>query len=569
MINRIKHFINGVEFVPTNKDTFSLSAVFPDEFGEWENSFTTSSKVVLPEEGYNELMRHLNDIGVQQMPSYNIKIDGQNNNYFVDLYQGVKIRGSLAEVTIKALEEKDNIKTSIDTLTFEYLKQNGDINDSHFVNIPYAVIPDDIGIKILGISSTIFTLTNEAINRTEKLRTRIADLIGATSSIPPSTGMIIRYSLLVLLDIAILVLLEIAIKNLVTRVFELLHPSLRSFKAMTVDTLLNVSLAKFNIQYQSSLKDEFKKLTVLPVPIDYQNKKFFQLLLNEDERILNRGYPTASDTIPTCGMLITELCKMFNIRPRIGGGILTLEPKQTSADIHATNLDLNFNSQSKKETEIVLDMSRIWNTKILSYTNDSTDKMLFDNPQGLRVEYKSVPDGVIENDLTIIKGFDDNRINFALGTIKEGTKLEEFLRKLAKVSDKLLGTSYQSQLDERLGILAISQEQFVVTKLLYQIGGRQTSNYLSKIGANSLYSNYHLIDSSKNNLSIETLETSVRMNNEKFLSIIQNNLVNLEGKEVEIIGMEYLPESSSANIDYREAKTEWSENIKSIKVYEE
>jgi len=568
MINRIKHFINGVEFVPTNRDTFSLSAVFPDEFGEWENDFTTSNKVVLSKKGYNELTRHLNDVGVQQMPSYKIRIDGQNNNFFVDLYQGVKIRGSLAEVTIKALEEKDNIKTSIDDLTFEYLKQNGNITDSHLVNIPYAVIPEDIGIKIIGISSTIFTLTNEAINRTEKLRTRIGDLIGATTPVP-RVGLIIRFGLLVALDIAVLVLLTIAIKDLVTRVFELLHPPLRNFKAMTVDTLLNVSLAKFNIQYQSSLKEEFKKLTVLPVPIDYQNKKFFQLLLNEDERVLNRGYPTASDTIPTCGMLITELCKMFNIRPRIGGGILTLEPKQTSTDIHATNLDLNFNSQSKKETEIVLDMSRIWNTKILSYTNDSTDKMLFDNPQGLRVEYKSVPDGVIEDDLTIIKGLEDNRINFALGTIKEGTKLEEFLRKLAKVSDKLLKTSYQSQLDERIGILSISQEQFIVTKLLYQVGGKQTSDYLSKIGSNALHVNYHLIDDSKNNLSVIIGNTPVRMNNDKFLSIVKNNLVNLGGKEVEIVSMEYLPENSSANIDYREAKTEWSKNIKSIKVYEE
>lgn len=568
MINRVKHFINGVEFVPTNKDTFSLSAVFPDEFGEWENDFTTGNKVVLPEEGYKELMRHLEDVGVQQMPSYNIRINGQNNNFFVDLYQGVKIRGSLAEVTIKALEEKDNIKNSIDTLTFEYLKQNGNINNSHFVNIPYAVIPDDVGIKIIGISSTIFTLTNEAVNRTEKLRTRIGDLIGATTPVP-RVGLIIRFGLLVALDVAVLVLLTIAIKNLVTRVFELLHPPLRNFKAMTVDTLLNVSLAKFNIQYQSSLKSDFKKLTVLPVPIDYQNKKFFQLLLNEDERVLNRGYPTASDTIPTCGLLITELCKMYNISPRIGGGILTLEPKQTSTNLHSTNLDLNFNSQSKKETEEVLDMSRIWNTKILSYTNDSTDKMLFDNPKGLRVEYKSVPDGVIEDDLTIIKGLEDNRINFALGTIKEGTKLEDFLRRLAKVSDKLLNTSYQAKLDERIGILSISQEQFVVTKLLYQSGGKQTANYLSKIGSNSLHVNYHLIDDSKNNLSVIIGDTPVRMNNDKFLSILQNNLVNLEGKEVEVLSMSYFSESSSANIDYRESKTEWSTNIKSIKVYEE
>src|SRR5690606_32136429 len=197
-----------------------------------------------------------------------------------------------------------------------------------------------------------------------------------------------------------------------------------------------IGLAEYGIKYESSLKNEFKRLTLVTVPIDFKKKKFFQLLLNEDSRVLNRGYPTSSDTTPTVGMLITEICNMFNINPRISNNTLRLEPKQTNVILPTVAIDHNFNKQEAKENEFELDTSRLWNTKIISYLNDSSDKCLYDNPKGLRVEYKTVPVGAT-NELTIIKGFKEIRINFALATIKEETKLDEFLEKLAKASDNL------------------------------------------------------------------------------------------------------------------------------------
>jgi hypothetical protein len=576
MINRLKHSINNVEFVPTNKDSFSLQTSFPDDFTEWNNSFTTEGKVVLPNEAYIELIRHLENTGVQQMPSYNININGNNNAFLVDLYQNLTVRGSQAEVTIKNFVSKDNIKANVDNLTFEYLKQENVINITDMVNIPYAVIPNDAGAKILSISLMIYSLTNEGINKVEKTKKRIGDLQAAVTpvvvppAIPaPNVGQIIRYSLLLAMDLAILTLISIATNNLVRQAFELLQPPVRNMRAMTFDKLLTKGLGFLNMSYSSSLSSEFKKNTVLPIPVDFQNKKFFQLLLNEDTRVLNRGYPTASDTVPTLGSLIDEISKMYNISPRVENNVLILEPRQNANIQPSVNVDYNFNKQSQKENEYSLDLSKVWNTKILSYTNDFTDRTLFDNPKGLRVEYKTTAEDVVTNEYTIIKGYQDTRINFALGTRKEETALERFLIKLAKISDKIAGTSYVSDIKNREGILAISQEQFTVTKLLYQVGGKQTSDYLSKIGTNSLYTNYHLIDDSKENVYLLFNSAPIRLTNEMFLAIIQNNLITLEGLEVEIKEIDYIPEMSSANISYRVRKLEWSQFLKSRKVYEE
>lgn len=574
MINRLKHRINEVDFVPSNKGEFTLNATFADGFGEWENDFTSGSNVVLPQEGYLELIRHLDFVGVQQMPTYNIEIDSKDNAFFVDLSQNVKIAGSLAEVTIQNYYSKDNIKSLIENTTFEYLKQAGFITDSDMVKLPYIVVPQDIGTKILGISSMVFVIVKEVISRTERITTRIADLIAGTVpsvglGVVYPTGSLVRYGLLIAMDIGILVALTIAMRELIKQAFELLLSPVRTFKAMTVDRLLTIALAKHNCTYQSSLKSEWKMATVLPVPIDFQKKKAFQLLLNQDDRILNRGYPTASDSVSNAGLLIDELCKMYNIQPRMKNNVLVLEPKVYSQGLPKVTLDNNFNAQEIKENEMVIDTSKLWNTKILSYKNDATDKLLFDNPKGLRVEYKSIPTVGNADELTIIKGFEEIRINFSLATIKEDTKLEEFLMKLAKVSDKLLKTSFTAKLNARNGVIAISSEQFVNTKLVYQKGGKQTKDYVLKIGAAALFNNYHRIDDSKNNLYLKFASMPVRMNNAQFLKLLENNLVTLEGKEVEVTDVQYTPESSTATIDYKVQQLEWAKNIKSYKLYEE
>lgn len=195
-------------------------------------------------------------------------------------------------------------------------------------------------------------------------------------------------------------------------------------------------------------------------------------------------------------------------------------------------------------------LSGIWNTKIISYVIDPTDKMLFDSPKGSNIELKTTVQGVTD-ELTIVKGFEEIRINFALGTIKKDTIFEDFLKGLAILSDKILNTSFQSKLNKRLGVLALSQEQFATTKLLYQVGGKQPENYLDNIGATALYKKYHAIDDSINGCGRVYSDVPIRMNNSQFLQVLNNNFVTLEGQVVELKNVSYTPESSQALITYK------------------
>lgn len=568
MINRTIHSVNGVNFVPINKEEFALTLDFPDSFSEWKNDFDGTNIVQMPEEAYRQMLAHLDNIGAQQMPPYNLQIDRVNNDFFVDLYENVEISGDKMQVTVKKFNDKNNIKSLVENTTFEYLHSKGKITDADMVEIPYVVIPNDVGSRMLTITAMNYVLTKELIDRTERVAQRAINVIEASVPIV-GVGAAVRLALLLILDIATLALVIIAIRKTIKKTFELLLPPIRNYKAMTVDKLLTIGLAEHNLTYSSSLRSLFQRMTILPVPIDYKNKKVFDLILGFDDRVLNRGYPTSSDTVPTVDLLIQEICKICNINPKLDGNNLILEPKANVSRASTVVLDRNYNDQDKKNIKKNLDLSLLWNTKILSYRNDASDSLLFDNPRGLRVEYKTVPDGVPENQLTIIKGLVDIRFNFALGTIKKKTKFEEFLEDFARVSDRLLNTSFRAKIKSREGVLSVSQDAFLVTKLLHQVGGKQTSDYLSHIGSNSVYQKYHKIDESRNNLFINTVGMPVRLDNNKFNSIIPNNFVNLEGSDVEATKVVYLPELATALIDYREYKLNWSKNMKTIKVYEE
>lgn len=570
-----RHFIAGVEFTPVNIADFEF--VFEATAGdEWKQDVTASSRVILPQEGYVKVLNHLKTIGVQQAIEYNLMINDKNYPCFVDLYDNLRIYDSKMGVGIKRFKSKDNVLANLENTTYEWLYQSGYISTSDFVKIPYVVIKDNQGEMLINTAIMIYVMAQSLADSIATTTRLIADLIASVtpSIVAPvgatiNVGMIIRYSLLIVLEVAKTVMLTIALRQLTKQLFELIYGSLRNYNGMTFDKLLKIGLGSQNLTYQSSLSDEFKKCTVIPVPIDEKKKKWFEVADNLDDRILNRGYPTASDTVPTPTRLIEEICKIYNVQPYLRGNVLHLEPKGWLYTQPYVKLQHNKNDQENIENSRLLDLSGVWNTRIISYINDSSDLMTFDNPKGLRSEWKSRPNNLSPlNELTTIKGLQDFRINFALGAIKKETFLEKELKKVAKVVDRLLGTNNLSKLKKREGVLAVSQSQFSVTKIIYQQNGKQLANFYEKIGSESL-GKYRTIDDPKNNIWLIFEDMPIVMNNNLFSGIIENNIVSLEGKMAEIMSCSYNPRLGIANSTYRMNINEWGKNIETNLIYSE
>ena len=576
--NLVYHFINGVGFTPVNKDDFTLS-FSNDTQDKWRQGIAFSGTVVLPQEGYIALNNHLDNVGVQQAMDYLVKINNLNLPCIVDLYDGFSVNQHQAEVNVKPFRSKDNVITNLQNTTWESLHYDGFITEMDMIQIPYVVVKENQAELMLNTGIMMYILSSQLADSVATTARLIAELVGAStpdivvSAAPGTTikvGDYIKYGLMLALEIAKTIVIAMALRELSKQMFELIYPKVRNYKAMTFDRLLNIGLARQGLVYSSSVKQMLELCTALPVPIDYKAKKWFEIFGDEDSRFLNRGYPTSSDTIPTVMSLIDEVCKMFNVEPILLGNVLHLEPKGFSESLPMTELQYNMNDQEMIEQEYSADLSGLWHTKILSYQNDSMDKLLFDNPRGLRCEYRAKPNNMSPyNEKTIIKGLVDIRINFALGTIKKRTKVEKELRVVAKALDRFLGTNLSARLTERDGVLAVSSSEFGVTKMLYQRGGKQLQSYAETIGANALYQRFHTIDEPSNQCYERYTSMPLAMNNEQFLGAVTNKFVNLEGTTVQLESLEYTPEMSTAVATYKRKNLNWGKNIITELIYAE
>lgn len=579
MSNLIYHFIGtgNVPFTPANKDEFTLNFTI-DTADRWKRNIGSSNNVVLPEEGYRALNDHMDNVGIQQAIPYRINIANQSFPFMVDFNDAVSVGNHQAEVNIKPFKSKNNIITDLENTTWTLLKRDGKIKDSDMIDIPYVIVKDNQAELMIQCAIMMYVLGDqlaETIANTARLVSELtaaatpSTVISASGGTTINIGLYIKYALLIALELAKAVLLTLALIELTKQMFELILPSIRYYKAMTFDRLLTIGLASQGLKYTSTVKKHFQALALIPIPINVQKKKFYQVLGVEDQRVLNEGYPTSNDSTPTVMSFIDEVCKMYNITPRLEGNTLILDPKGTGANVPTMELQHNMNDQEMIEQNFELDITGVWRVKILSYTTDGMDKMLWDNPVGLQCEYHSKPNNISPYDeRTIIKGLVDLRIPFALCTIKQETKVERELKKVARALDSFLGTNLLNKVKKRDGVMAVSSSEFGVTKIMYQRGGKQVANYVSLIGANSLYKAYHKIDEPKNQVYQVFNAMPIGMNNEQFLSALNNNFVNLEGLEVELINVEYNPEYATADVSYRKRNLVWGKNIITELVYE-
>ena len=106
-------------------------------------------------------------------------------------------------VGIQARKSDGHFFENADFLTFELLSQNGGLPDSLSVDVPYIVVPDDVGIKIIFTTAQTLALTYQGIQATFELAKSIAafgDTLGTglITAIAQLAALITYYALTVI-----------------------------------------------------------------------------------------------------------------------------------------------------------------------------------------------------------------------------------------------------------------------------------------------------------------------------------------------------------------------------------
>jgi len=555
----MRHYLNGVPVSPRNVLEIGLNT---DYTGNPNMLQIDADTVILPREAREIILNHISTQGVFEGIPYTIVTDsGITLEYYVDLAEGTTYRDFEIEVKIKKRKAYDNFFENADGLSFELMNSKGVVFP--FVDIPYLIIADnqlELGVTL---SLATYVMTKEAIQATKDLVTATRDLIEATTpniGLPPapSLGEIISLSLALAAQLAYTLSVYAALYKLAQDLFELLFPIVRYNKGCTIKNLIQKGCEYLGYTLDSTLLDEWDKLTLMPVPLVKGKKGIFNFLKNDLAFSFTKGYPTAQDTVSTLGELIKAVELWFNARTKVYNGVVQIERRDYWKNISTNAILPALNIQDKRQGEYTLNTIEAWKRSYIHYQVDYSDINTIDFFDPTDAEYSTEPLSVINSDLVTIKGLNDINIPFALGIRKSRLSwIEEIAKAFFVLIDGVTGifgggTNYVAKIKNRIGVTQLSQQYFGVTKVLYATNGRQPENYVDKIKASNIYKNYHNIDEININGYKIYSDVPIRLKSDEFVSLLDNNFAYINGVLCEILTIRYIDELSQAIISYKE-----------------
>lgn len=567
----MKHYINGIEVTPRNIGEIGIRCSFTERM---QDIVLNVDSITLTREDYELVKQHTSNIGVFEGIPYTVVMNsGIQLEYFINLTEKTIYRTYEVECKIMLRKSIDKFFDDASGSSFELIKSKG--FTFPIFDIPYVIIKDNQLEIAIPLTITLFLMIKELADATRQLVMDTVDLIGATTpnlgtGFSMDTGDIISKVLKIIAQIVYIALLLSSIVMMGKQLQELIFPKVRYLKGCKVKDLLTVGCNFLGYNFSSTCLNSYSGLTILPVPLQKQVKKFFMFKQNSLNLSFNKGYPTANDSTPTVGSLLEEMCKFFNGRIRVINGTVHLERRDYWASVTSNQIAPALALQDSRQDEYTYNTDDAWKRYVIGYTPDISDLHTFDNFEGNDCELSCEPINVVNADLVTVKGLVDVVLPFALGSRKEKLNwLEELAKAVFKVIDSVIiklggNSSLSATIQNRIGVLKISQQYFSITKLMYTNGGRQPVNYLSYIGAINVYNNFHKINQIELNGQKIRNNVRARFNDSDFLSLISNNFANIDGDICEITELTYIEDSHSVEITYREPDNYASGKVKTV-----
>ncbi len=555
----MRHFLNNIPVSPRNVLEIGLST---DYTGNPDVLSIDTDTIILPREAKDLILNHVSTQGVFEGIPYRIETSGGVSlEYYVDLTEGTVYRDYEIEVKIKKRKGSDNFFENADGLSFELMNSKG-VN-FNLVDIPYLIIPDNQAEIGITLAISIYVLTKESIQATKDLVTTSRDFIEAVSpniGIPPvpPTGEIISLGLAVLAQLAYTIAVYGALLKMVRQMFELLFPKVREYKGSTVKDLLEKGCSYLGYTFQSTLIDANSNLTVMPVPMVKEKKSIFDYIQNDLNFSFTKGYPSAMDSVATLGELIRAIEIWFNARTKVNNGIVEIERRDYWQNITNNTTVPALNVQDSRQNEYIFNTDEVFKRSYVHYRVDYSDTHTLDFFDPTDAEFSTEPLNVINSDLVSIRGLNDVNIPFALGVRKNSLNwIEKFAKGFLKTVDSITGlfgggTSFESQITNRVGVTQVSQQFYSTTKILWAVNGKQPDNYTNYLKAGNIYNQYHKINEININGYKIFSDVPVRLRSEEFISLLDNNFAYINGVLCEILTINYVDEESKAIISYKQ-----------------
>jgi hypothetical protein len=477
--------------------------------------------------------------------------------YFIDfLDEGTTWNEQQFSAKIKRYLANLNFFDNAKGLNWRVVYQNPLPND--FTEVRYIVIPEQQPLYFITLSLSLFSTAQLLAQSIQDIAEGVADVQQASTPIVvvtptgpgvgPNTGAIISASIKLAARIAKAIALTAALVNLLQTIIEMVMPKVRRMLDIPYFKLIQKGCEHLGYTLDiSDLQGKLNPLTFLGTPERALDGKLFTEIFAPMSLQYTNGFPTEMDSIRTLGEAIERIEELFNLRTTVGNGVVRIE-RRLNATTSPITLQLSYNEQERKLNNRKFN-NGVWKRKVLHWTKDVKDMWTFDDKKGHLAELDTKNDTMPDPNLNLIKGAVNVANPFSLGSRKdELTRVEKFLLNvLAPAVDLFTGGNFSATIENRVGVLVVSSQYFSNNKLLWKTGDKIAENHRDQLNAKRILQEWHGSESVANRNKEVIEDMPVRMTEDIFLQLSNQNNVTLSNGEVgEIVTLEWSESRASA-----------------------
>jgi len=470
-------------------------------------------------------------------------------------------------VTLEKKNGLNSLNQRLEALSYGYLESLGVYSDSDYVTVLYVVEKMDNGTELVVAAITLFIMIQELYRTTNDTIKQIIDVAALFAILPSgSAGAIIKSVGMAALQVAYNALILAAVINLANNVFAAMISPVRKHKGIKLEKLLSKVSQYLGYGFETDIQDLSQ---IVYIPSNTQVDKFGNDGFISIPRGSKKGIPSESDEGYRCLDMFNILMKAFNSRFAIVDGVIQF--RHAESDYWTRQAD--FTIPAVDEIAIGYNTEDLYANRLVAFLTDQADGYTLENYTGTVCETITDAITVVNADAKYLKGLDDVRLPWALGT--EKTKLnalETLLKLLGSTIDNLTGvlgggTNFAGKIENRIGMLKVTSNNTTKGKLLLcGADGRLIRNHREKLSAVTIEQKYQYSKSFIVNefraqkLKFEGVRIPFGFND--YLKLIENsNCYDSQGREAIITKLEYNISSDTAVIDYQ-VRQPYTNNLK-------
>ena len=563
----MRHFINNTEITPRNLFDIGVKVDFEAKADEVQ---VTTDSLLLPREAKLLINKHIDETGLFEGVPYRVQMEnGIELDYYVDLTEEHLIEDNQIQCRVKLKNNHDDFYDRADGLSFSLINSKNPIPT---VKLQYIILPaDKEGLAVssfIAMYSMSIAIAQQAKETSESAKEFTSTVFYGFSSL----GKIVEAGLKAAINVIFFAILVYEATKLWENIKGLLNPPIKQAKANLVIDLINAGCKYLGYTFQSSIfSGDYAKLALLPVPLNNANPSIYDISVSEfTTEKLFRGYPTEQDSVSTLGDLISSMESMFNAKTRVVDKFIYFERWDKFKRNTDIKLESSLNDQSTRVNKYRYDFSRLFKRYYIHYNNDYSDIVTLDNYVYQASEYsiENNPDSPTAT-LSTVKGLTDVNIPFSLAYTKQSTNWFEDIYEGLKDAFQWVSNGGDDYSDKK-GVVLVSQLYYSSTKMFIHDGvGRPAKNSNETLLSTSvLWDKFHYINS-PNSGFMRIIRSNIKfsMDSKTFYSLYKNNFISIDGKDCEVLNMEYYDEKQYAIITYKEPKNIYTNNILLKKIF--